>query len=104
MSVTLAEQETNVIYGREDARALVYTSDSTTITKLDNYLKLQGAEWKLEKEHRIQTGELIGKTYSCPKEFISFRFKSRKKQPKQASNSNLDTCTNQDKENIIERS
>ena len=60
---------------------IIYTSDSTTITKLDKKVKMSNSEWKLKEIHRLQdTKEIIGKTYICPKNLISFRT-ARKQHP-----------------------
>ncbi len=76
MSLLIEEQETHVNFSRGDSRAEIYTSDTTMMTKLNKLVNLQDTEWKLERESRVQgSGELIGKTYSCPVEFISFRTK-----------------------------
>lgn len=45
------------------------------MTKSNKLVELQGTEWKLEEVHRTQSGEIIGKTYSCPVSFILFRKK-----------------------------
>lgn len=75
MSLAVEEQETHINFSRGDERAKIYTSDTTTMTKLNKLVELQGTEWKLEEVHRSQYGEIIGKTYSCPVSFISFRKK-----------------------------
>ncbi len=77
MSLQIAEQETHVNFNRDDERATVYTSDTTMMTKLNKLINLQGTEWKLESESRLETGELVGKTYSCPVSLISFRKKKK---------------------------
>lgn len=70
------EQETNINFLRNEDVAEVYTSDSTTITKLDK--AVEAGTWKLKQNHYLRaTGELIGKTYEAPKEFISFRTRKR---------------------------
>ena len=59
---------------RNSDMAVIYTSDSTTMTKLDKKVKSVNSEWKLKEVHRLQdTEEIIGKTYTCPKSLISFR-------------------------------
>ena len=78
MGFLIEVQETLVNFNRDDERATVYTSDSTMMTRLNKLVNLQGTEWKLESESRLKTGELIGKTYSCPVAFISFRSKRKK--------------------------
>lgn len=76
MSLMIEEQETHVNFMRGDTRAKIYTSDSTMMTKLNKLLAVKNTEWKLEYEERLErTGELIGRCYSCPKKFISFRTK-----------------------------
>lgn len=76
MGLLIEEQETHINFNRDDKRATIYTSDTTMMTKLNKLLELQDTEWKLESESRLKrNNELIGKTYSCPIEFISFRTK-----------------------------
>lgn len=76
MGLMLEEQETHINFSRNDSRAEIYTSDTTMMTKLNKLVELQGTEWKLERESRLEkSGELIGRTYSCPVDFISFRKK-----------------------------
>ena len=59
--------------------AVIYTSDSTTMTKLDKLIALPEGKWKLKETHSLQdTGEIIGKTYTCPKDCISFRKGNKK--------------------------
>lgn len=79
MSVMIEEQETCINFMRGDDRATIYTSDTTTMTKLNKLVELDGTEWKLESEARLPSGELVGKTYSCPVSFITFRSKRIKK-------------------------
>lgn len=76
MSLMIEEQETHINFMRNDKRAEIYTSDTTMMTKLNKLVKLQGTEWKLERVSKLANGEIIGKTYSCPVKFISFRSKS----------------------------
>ena len=74
MALPVHEQETNIIFMRNSDMAVIYTSDSTTMTKLDKKVKSVNSEWKLKEVHRLQdTEEIIGKTYTCPKSLISFR-------------------------------
>lgn len=76
MGLLIEEQETHINFNRDDERATIYTSDTTMMTKLNKLLELQDTEWRLESESRLQkNNELIGMTYSCPVEFISFRTK-----------------------------
>lgn len=74
MALPVHEQETNIIFMRNSDMAIIYTSDSTTMTKLDKKIKSVNSEWKLKEVHRLQdTEEIIGKTYTFPKSLISFR-------------------------------
>lgn len=75
MALSIEEQETHVNFNRNDERATVYTSDTTMMTKLNKLVELQDTEWKLESVSKLKNGELVGKTYSCPVGFISFRKK-----------------------------
>ena len=75
MSLSIEEQETHVNFNRNDDKAIVYTSDTTTMTKLDKLVTVEETEWKLESVWRHSDGDIVGKTYSCPKSFISFRTK-----------------------------
>ena len=49
------------------------------MTKLNKLVELQDAEWKLESESRLSSGEVVGRTYSCPVSLISFRSKRIKR-------------------------
>lgn len=74
MGVILQEQETCVNFMRDSDICTVYTTDSTMMTKLDKLVESADApHWKLKEEHRLTTGELVGKTYITHKKLISFR-------------------------------
>ena len=89
MSVQIEEQETHVSFLREDSRAVIYTSDTTMMTRLNKLVETAGTEWKKERETHLQrTGEF----YSCPVEFISFRSKRVKR-----------TYSDEQKQKIAER-
>lgn len=75
MGLMIEEQETHINFNRGDERAVIYTSDTTMMTKLDKLVRAENTEWKLEEVAKLPGGELIGKTYSCPVSFISFRSK-----------------------------
>lgn len=75
MGLTIEEQETHINFSRGDCRAEIYASDTTMMTKLNKLIEIPGTEWKLERVSTLAGGEVIGKTYSCPVEFISFRKK-----------------------------
>ena len=74
MGLSITEQETTVNFMRDSDICTVYTSDSTVMTKLDKLAESEKAPlWKLKEEHRLQNGELVGKTYETHKRLISFR-------------------------------
>ena len=75
MALLIEEQETHINFSRDDKRAEIYTSDTTVMTKLNKLIESPGTEWKLERVSKSKNNVLIGKTYSCPVEFISFRTK-----------------------------
>lgn len=75
MGLQIEEQETHINFSREDARAVIYTSDTTMMTKFNKLINLADTEWRLESESKLANGEVVSKTYSCPVEFVSFRTK-----------------------------
>lgn len=79
MGLMIEEQETHINFMRGDERASIYTSDTTMMTKLNKLVEAENTEWKLEEVVKLPSGELIGKTYSCPVSFISFRTKRIKR-------------------------
>ena len=71
-TVPIFEQETNVLYMRDEDFAIIYTSDTTQITRLDKLCKDSPALYELVED----TGR--GKRYKCnDKSLISFRSKKR---------------------------
>lgn len=71
---TIEEQETVINYYRDSDICTVYTSDSTVMTKLDKLAdNPELPHWKIKQIHRLQNGELAGKTYETNKRLISFR-------------------------------
>lgn len=75
MGLTIEEQETHINFSRNDERAEIYTSDSTKFQKLHKLWGLPDTEWKLERVHRLENGEIIGYTFSFPVKCLSFRKK-----------------------------
>lgn len=74
MGLSVCEQETTVTFMRDSNICTVYTSDSTVITKLDKLASNKKAPyWKLKEIHKLQNGEVVGKTYETHKRLISFR-------------------------------
>ncbi len=78
MGLSIEEQETHINFMRGDDRVRIYTSDTTMMTKFNKLVEIAGADWKLEKEERLD-GSIIGCTYSCPVSFISYRSKRIKR-------------------------
>jgi len=72
MSVIIEEQETHISWMRGDEYAEIYTSDSTTMTKLDRKVKENPEFWKIKSTNTV-SGEIVSKTYICPKRLVSFR-------------------------------
>lgn len=74
MGLPVFEQETTVSFSRDNDMCTVYTSDSTVMTRLDKLAESENAPyWKLKEEHRLRSGDLVGKTYETHKRLISFR-------------------------------
>lgn len=72
--MSIAEQETTVSFMRDCDECIIYTSDSTIMTRVDKLARSKSAPlWKLVEEHRDKSGELVGKTYKTNKRLISFR-------------------------------
>lgn len=73
MYIPTNEQETVISYSRNDKTARIWTSDSTTMTKLDKLVADEDAPaWQLEREDTIN-GEVVGKSYLTDKGLVSFR-------------------------------
>ena len=75
MRTPIEEQETTIQMDRDSDVATVYTSDYTYMTKLDKHVEGNPDEWRLVGISRLG-GDIVGKTYECPKKFISFRSKT----------------------------
>ena len=67
--ISLQEQETTVNFRREDNYLTIYTSDSTTMTKLRKLMKAEQSEWTLLKETDWSM------EVKAPKNLLSFRTK-----------------------------
>ena len=72
MGVELIEQETVITFGRLDKDAEIYTSDRMMMTKLDKKVANHPDVWKI-KEVNTVSGEIVSKTYICPKKMVSLR-------------------------------
>lgn len=76
-NVPLEEQETIVNFGRTDEDMTIYTTDSTTITKLDKAVK--AGLYEVIELHTVK-GVTVGKTYKAKKKLLSFRVKEVKRE------------------------
>lgn len=71
---SLEEQETVIHYNRDEKAAIIYTSDSTTITKIDKLCVSAPDYYTLKKEDYDKEGKLVSKTYILnDKKMIAFR-------------------------------
>ena len=74
--VSLFEQETVINYQRDDSSATIWTSDSTTMTKLDRLCNESPEFYSLDKVEKDRDGNVVGKFYKLTdKKMISFRGK-----------------------------
>ena len=73
--VSLEEQETVIQFNRTDKGATIYTSDRTTMTKLDKLCAASPKYYKLDRTE-MSDGEVVGKFYKLSdKTRICFRSK-----------------------------
>ena len=73
MFIQVSEQETTVQFSREGDKAVIWTSDSTVMTKLDKLVQ-RSKQWKCVEEQRPQGSDrVIAKRYETYKRLISFR-------------------------------
>lgn len=75
MNTPIYEQETIIRWYRDEEIAAIYTSDLTTMTKLDKLTETSD-DWKLGEVSKFPDGTVADKTYFCPKKLISFRSKT----------------------------
>lgn len=71
MFIGTDEQETVINFGRTDDRVILYTSDRTWMTKLDNFVR------KNPKDFRVIEENEVSKRYEFPKSLLSIRTKKR---------------------------
>ena len=78
--VSIDEQETVIVFGRNNDTASVETTDSTVLTKLKKYATTNPDEWVLTN---VTTGQnesdpmkITSICFECPKKLISLRSKS----------------------------
>ena len=78
-----SEQETIITFERESDRAIIETTDPTVFTKLKKRLTSEeNDDWRLEGVSRPSEAapfRVSSVCFSCPKKFVSFKFKSSAK-------------------------
>jgi len=76
-NVSLNEQETTIHFMRTEGYATIYTTDRTSMTKLDRLCRKSPDYYQLIRENTIN-GEVCGKTYRLmDKRFVSLRSKKK---------------------------
>jgi hypothetical protein len=75
MGAIIEEQETLISWSRGDESAEVYTTDTTTMTRLDKLCENNPDIWSISCVDTVN-GEIYAKTYKCPRKMISFRSKA----------------------------
>lgn len=76
--LTKDEQETTVLIETTGRVAKVYTSDPSRMKKFDKLCNDYPDDWKCTDIAKVK-GEIVGKSYECKKQLISFR--SHRKHP-----------------------
>ena len=80
-SVSYDEQETTISFSRTDSGAEIWTSDRTTMTRLDRLCAESPEYWKCKKVENFLDGSLANKVYTVTdKSLISFRSKKVKRE------------------------
>lgn len=78
-----SEQETIVTFERGSDRAIIETTDPTVFTKLKKRLMSEeNDDWRLESvsiPSEAAAFRISSVCFSCPKKFVSFKFKSSSK-------------------------
>lgn len=75
MRTLINEREVVIQFNTDTNVASVYTSDYSYMTKLDRLVKNNPDEWSLV-DTAYHDGDIVSKTYKCPKKLISFRGKT----------------------------
>ena len=68
------EREVIVRFYTDEQTATVYTSDYNYMRKFDRLVEENPDVWKFVRQETCQ-GNVVGKTYECPKKMITFRSK-----------------------------
>ena len=72
MGLTREEQETIINFDNASKEASVYTANPHLIRKLDEFCKNYPEFWK-ETDVVKKDGEVVSKTYECPKRMVTLR-------------------------------
>lgn len=75
MNTPIIEQETVIRLGRAENEAIVYTSDTLMMARLDKYVEKFEA-WQKVSESKFKDGTIADKTYKCPVDLVFLRKKS----------------------------
>lgn len=76
-NISLNEQETTIHFMRTEGYATIYTTDRTSMTKLDRLCRQSPENYQLLHENTIE-GEVCGKEYRLTdKSLISLRSKKK---------------------------
>lgn len=77
-NISLNEQETTIHFMRTEGYATIYTTDRTSMTRLDRLCRQSPENYQLIHENTIE-GEICGKEYRLTdKSLISLRSKKKK--------------------------
>ena len=78
--VSIDEQETVIVFSRNNGTASVETTDPTVLTKLKKYATTNPNEWSLTNVttsgNESDTMKITSICFECPKKLISLRSKS----------------------------
>lgn len=73
VGVPIEEQETSIVWMRNDNKCKVYTCDNTTVTKLKKMVAQSPDKWKCYVASMDVDGNPTGYFFECPRKAISFR-------------------------------
>lgn len=73
---TLYERETIIRWDDESNEATFYTASPIWMRRMDKIVQQHPESFSVKSEFYVQ-GEISGKTYSMPKDFVSIRTKQR---------------------------
>ena len=80
MNTPVYEQETIIRLNRAEPEAIIYTSDTVMMARLDKYAQ-QFEAWEKVSESRFKDGTIADKTFRCPADLVFLRKKSLKGRP-----------------------